>query len=122
MTDSELLKTYNPALQRASINEIREAKEGEKPSTVAKVAPAAGTILGAILGGLAGNPLMGAQVGGALGAGVAGVAEGARTKNAGSAAQGLENILGGVLSAKKLMQPNPADYLNSPLPPLAGPM
>jgi len=119
---NDLLSTYNPALQRASVAEIKAAKEGDKPSTLSKAAPAAGTILGAIIGGLAaGNPLLGAQVGGAIGSGVAGISEGVRTKNPAAALQGAESILGGVTAGTKA-KPNPWDYLNSPLPPVAGPM
>lgn len=120
---NDLLSTYNPALQRASVAEIKAAKEGDKPSTLSQAAPVAGTILGAIVGGLAtGNPLLGAQVGGAIGSGVAGVAEGVRKKNPGAALQGIESILGGVSAAGAKAKPNPWDYLNSPLPPVAGPM
>jgi hypothetical protein len=119
---NDLLSTYNPALQRASVAELKAAKEGDKPSTLSQAAPVAGTILGAIIGGLAtGNPLLGAQVGGAIGTGAAGIAEGVRTKKPGAALQGLDSLIGGLGAGKKML-PNPADYLNSPLPPVAGPM
>lgn len=97
--DQSLQQAANDRMAQES-QERQAQSAGKKQSMVA----GGGTILGAILGGIAGNPIMGAQIGGSLGSAVGGMM-------ANKSLQGSPDALGQADKLWKMWQGRPKDKL-----------
>lgn len=82
----------------------RQAGQGAKAQSIGT---GAGTILGAIVGGMAGNPLLGASLGGSLGSAAAGIMRGGNAAAAAPAALGKADQLWNMY--KKSQKGNPIE-------------